>query len=317
MEAGLTPARALRAGERYLARRGVVSPRVEAEALLMHVLGTDRAGLYARRTALSPAEAEAYRQGLRWRAAGTPLQYLTGRQAFFGLDLEVRPGVFIPRPETEVLVEVALLLLEGREGPVVVDVGTGTGAIALAVKARRPDARVLATERSAAAVELARRNADRLGLEVEVLEGDLLTPVPAALEGRVDLLVSNPPYVTEEEYACLPPEVRAEPPEALLGGTEHHRRLAAAASRWLAPGGWLAVEVGAAQGREVAALFRQHLESVEVLADLAGRDRVVRGRRPPVGGPGGGRARERQRVGPGSGDGVGGPGGGRERGRRG
>lgn len=297
MDPELTPARALRAGERYLARRGVASPRAEAEVLLMHVLGADRAALYARRTALSPAEADAYRRNLRQRAAGTPLQYLTGRQAFFGLDLEVEPGVFIPRPETEVLVEVALGLLGGRDRPVVVDVGTGTGAIALALKDRRPDARVLATDLSAAAVELARRNARRLGLEVEVLRGDLLAPLPTALRGRVDLLVSNPPYVSEGEYASLPPEVRAEPPEAVLGGTDHHRRLVAAACTWLAPGGWLAVEVGASQGREVATLFRRHLESVEVLSDLAGRDRVVRGRRPPVGeragGPGraGGRGR--------------------------
>lgn len=288
VEADLSPARALRAGESYLARRGVASPRVEAEVLLMHVLGADRAALYARRAALTEAEAAAYRRALHRRAAGTPLQYLTGRQAFFGLELEVAPGVFIPRPETEVLVEVALGLLEDRERPLVVDVGTGTGAIALAVKARRPDARVLATDRSAAAVALARRNAARLGLEIEVLEGDLLAPIPASLRGRVDLLVSNPPYVTEEEYASLPPEVRAEPPEALVGGTEHHRRLAAAAPGWLAPGGWLAVEVGASQGQEVAALFRRHLERVEVVPDLTGRDRVVRGRRPPGVGPAGG-----------------------------
>jgi release factor glutamine methyltransferase len=193
------------------------------------------------------------------------------------LVLHVAPGVFVPRPETERLVEVALGLIESAHAPVVVDVGTGTGAIGLAIKRGRPDTRVLATDTSGEAVEVARANAVRLGLDVDVLLGDLLEPLPEELSGAVDLVVSNPPYVTEEEYESLPEEVRAEPYEALVGGTEVHRRLAEAASTWLRPSGWLVVEIGADQGSSVRALFGQSFGNVEVLPDMAGRDRVVRG----------------------------------------
>jgi release factor glutamine methyltransferase len=118
---------------------------------------------------------------------------------------------------------------------------------------------------------------------VDVLLGDLLHPLPGEIRGRLDLIVSNPPYVTEEEYRSLPPEVRAEPYEALVGGTDIHRRLATEAVEWLAPGGWLFVEIGAAQGPEVRALFERSFVDVAVVPDLAGRDRVVRGR---LNGPG-------------------------------
>ncbi len=191
--------------------------------------------------------------------------------------------MFVPRPETEVLVERALETLAGREAPAVVDVGTGTGAIALALKARRPDARALATDVSEDAVALAARNARRHGLQVEVLLGDLLSPIPGDLRGRLDLVVSNPPYVTREEYESLPPEVKRDPFEALVGGTDLHRRLVDEAPAWLRPGGWLVVEVGASQGGEVSDLFAARFEAVELLADLAGRDRVVRGRSPSHG----------------------------------
>lgn len=264
--------------ERYLAAHGVESPRTEAEVLLMHVLGTDRAGLYARAGGLDAAAARRYGRALCRRCSGVPLQHLTGEQPFLGLPLAVEEGVFVPRPETEVVVLRALEAIEGVRAPVVVDVGTGTGAIALGVKARRPDARVLATDASDRAVLLARRNADRLGLPVEVLTGDLLGPLPEALRGRVDLVVSNPPYVGRDEYDALPPEVRRDPSDALVGGTSVHGRLAGAAPGWLRPGGWLVVEIGAGQGKEVRDLLTPAFEEVEVLPDLAGRDRVVRGR---------------------------------------
>lgn len=246
----------------------------------MHVLGTDRAGLYARSQGLDAREARMFGRALCQRCAGTPLQYLTGEQAFRGIVLEVRPGVFVPRPETEVLVELALRTLEGTEGPVVVDVGAGSGAVALAVKAERPDATVLATDVSPEAVELARANATRLQLDVEVREGDLLEPLPPELRGWVDLVLSNPPYVTAEEYADLPAEVRAEPALALLGGVEVYKRLAEQALRWLRDGGVLAVEIGQAQRAAVAELLRRAFTDVRVHADLAGRDRVIVGRRP-------------------------------------
>ncbi len=264
----------------YLERHGVESPRVSAERLLMQVLETDRAGLYARTEGLDTRQARMFGRALCQRCAGTPLQHLTGDQAFRHIRLEVRPGVFVPRPETEVLVELALDALGGSEDPVVVDVGTGTGAIALAIKHERPDASVFATDVSPEAVALARDNAERLGLEVRVLQGSLLEPVPGELRGWVDLVVSNPPYVSRQEWADLPAEVRADPEGALLGGIEVYEHLAEAAARWLRDGGLLAMEIGAAQGEAVADLLERDYGEVRVAQDLTGRDRIVLARRP-------------------------------------
>jgi release factor glutamine methyltransferase len=261
----------------YLARHGVESPRETAEALLLYFLRTDRAGLYARAEGLDTRTARLFGRALCQRCHGVPLQYLTGEQQFLDLVLGVAPGVFVPRPETEVLVERALEVLGGAAS-VVVDIGTGTGAVALALKRRRPDAVVYATDVSGDAVAVARTNASRHALDVQVLEGDLFAPLPPELEGMADMVISNPPYVAEEEYEDLPDEVRAEPYEALVGGVELLRRLAEESPTWLSPGGWLVVELGAAQGGEVAALLGDRFESVEVLPDLAGRDRVARGR---------------------------------------
>jgi release factor glutamine methyltransferase len=208
-----------------------------------------------------------------------PLQYLTGEQQFFDLVLGVAPGVFVPRPETEVLVGRTLEVLPPAGG-VVVDVGTGTGAIALAIKRFRADVRVLATDVSDDAVAVARANASRHGLEIEVHQGDLLSSLPDGLRGVLDVVVSNPPYVTEAEYEALPAEVRREPYEALVGGTDVHRRLAdAAGGTWLRAGGWLVMEIGATQADEVVASLEGSFESAEILPDLTGRDRVVRARR--------------------------------------
>ena len=264
----------------YLDRHEVESPKETAEVLLMHVLRTDRAGLYARETGLDAREARMLGRAICQRCSGTPVQHLTGEQAFRRIALEVRPGVFVPRPETEILVEHALATLGDRDDPVVVDAGTGTGAIALAIKDERPDATVFATDLSAEAVELARSNASRLGLAVTVLDGDLLEPLPADLRGWVDVVVSNPPYVPPEEIDDLPAEVRADPRLALAGGTEVHRRLAEQAPRWLRSGGVLAVEIDARWGEEVAELLSPRFTRVRVERDLAGRDRVVLGRMP-------------------------------------
>ncbi|HEU4526348.1 MAG TPA: peptide chain release factor N(5)-glutamine methyltransferase [Actinomycetota bacterium] len=276
----MRPSEVLARATRYLERHGVPSARTNAEVLLMHVLGTDRGGLYARAEGLDAREARMFGRALCQRCAGTPLQHLTGEQAFRRIVLEVRPGVFVPRPETEVLVEVGLRTVRDAESPVVVDVGAGSGAVALAVKDERPDAKVLATDLSPEAVELTCANAARLGLEVDVREGDLLEPLPPELRGWVDLVLCNPPYVTLEEYADLPAEVRAEPALALLGGIEVHERLAAQALRWLRDGGTLAVEIGEGQGQVTSELLRSSFADVRVHADLAGRDRVVAGRRP-------------------------------------
>ena len=276
----MRPSEVLRGATAYLERHGVEGARSSAEALLAAVLETDRAGLYARTEGLSTAEARSFGRALCQRCTGVPLQHLTGRQPFRRLDLEARPGVFVPRPETEVLVDVALQAVRAEQ-PVVVDVGTGTGAVALAVKDERPGARVFAIDVSPEAAALARRNAERLGLDVTVLEGDLLTPLPPEEAGRIDLVVSNPPYISAEEYAALPAEVRADPDLALLGGTTVHRRLAAESPRWLRPGGVLAVEIGETQADEVRRAFAAHaFTDIRVAPDLAGRDRVVAGTRP-------------------------------------
>jgi release factor glutamine methyltransferase len=276
----MRPADLLRRATEYLDRHGVESPRTSAEQLMMHVLGTDRAGLYSRTDGLDTREARMFGRAICQRCTGTPLQHLTGEQGFRRIVLEVRPGVFVPRPETEVLVGLALDAVAGIEDPVVVDVGTGTGAIALAVKDERPDATVYATDRSSESVELAASNAQRLGLDVRLLEGDLLSPLPEGLRGWVDLIVSNPPYLTPGEYEDLPSEVRAEPELALLGGPDVYERLAAEALRWLRDGGVLAVETSASQGQALAAALSLTFMDVRVEPDLAGRDRVVLARRP-------------------------------------
>jgi release factor glutamine methyltransferase len=259
----------------YLARHEVESPRETAEALLQYFLGTDRSGLYTRGEGLDTRTARLFGRALCQRCHGVPLQYLTGEQQFFDLVLGVAPGVFVPRPETEVLVERALEVVP--DAGTVVDVGTGTGAVALAIKRFRPAASVWATDVSEEAVRVARANASRHDLGIEVLRGDLLAPLPGDLRGNLDLVVSNPPYVTREEYATLPAEVRAEPYEALVGTTDVLGRLIDEAPGWLAAGGWLVVEIGASRGDEVQGLMAGRFEDIEVLPDLAGRDRVVRG----------------------------------------
>jgi release factor glutamine methyltransferase len=264
----------------YLDRHGVESPAPTAETLLMTVLGVDRAQLYTRAEGLSAREARAFGRALCLRCTGTPVQHLTGEQAFRRLTLSIRPGVFVPRPETEVLVGVALDALGGVHEPVVVDVGTGTGAVALAIKDERPDATVFAIDLSPAAVELARFNAKTLGLDVVVLEGDLLSSLPARLRGHVDLLVSNPPYVPAEEYEDLPADVRADPRSALVGDTESLRRLVVEALEWLRIGGALVVEVDARHADAVADVLSAGFSEVQKVKDMNGRDRVVMGRRP-------------------------------------
>ena len=276
----MRPSEVLQRATHYLDRHGVESPQTTAEVLLMHVLGGDRADLYTRERGLDARQARMFGRAICQRCTGVPLQHLTGRQGFRRIVVEVRPGVFVPRPETEMLVEHALSALGEKTSPVVVDAGTGTGAIALSIKDERPDAVVFATDLSPEAVELARANAERSRLAVSVLEGDLLSPLPDDLRGRVDLVVSNPPYIPATELADLPPEVRAEPPLAIVGDLEPYRRLAAEAPGWLREGGVLAVEIDARRGDEVVRALGPMFDAVRVEPDLAGRDRVVVARTP-------------------------------------
>jgi release factor glutamine methyltransferase len=218
----------------------------------------------------------------RRRARGEPLQYVTGVAGFRHLELAVGPGVFIPRPETELVAERAMERLPS--GGTLVDVGTGSGAIALAVAYERSDARVVATDSSAAALAWSEKNRDGLGLSVELIRCDLLDGVPAELRGEVDVVVSNPPYVPEGDDGLLARDVvRHEPHEALFagsGGVETIGRVGDRARVWLRRGGWLVLEIGHDQADAVTRILR-HLgyESVSVGRDLAGRDRIAEARR--------------------------------------
>ncbi len=277
----MLPADVVRRAAGYLERHDVPSPVPTAETLLAGVLGLSRVQLYTRRAGLTSDEARTFGRALCRRCTGTPLQHLTGVEGFRHITLVVRPGVFVPRPETEVVVEHALTVLADLARPVVVDVGTGTGAIALAIADERPDARLVATDLSSDAVRLARENAVTLGAEVTVLLGDLLDPVDIALRGRVDLVVSNPPYIEEHERSSLPAEVLADPELAVFGGIPVYRRLFDAAVDWLRPGGALVVEIAESRGAAVsAAAVEAGLGAVRVHPDLGGRDRVVVARRP-------------------------------------
>jgi len=276
----MRPAEVIRRGADYLARHGVESPQANAEALMMRVLNADRTAVLVRDEGLSTAEARAFGRALCRRCTGTPLQHLTGEQGFRRLVVEVRPGVFVPRPETEVVVDVALAMIADVAAPVIADVCTGAGAIALAVKDERPDARVWATDVSPEAVALARANAARLGIDVEVREGDLLAPLPQELHGALDLVVANPPYVPLERAAHLPADVTAEPALALFGGIEMYERLLAQAFEWLRPSGAVTVEIDDTYGAAVSDLAaRSGFRDVRVLRDLAERDRVIAARR--------------------------------------
>ena len=218
------------------------------------------------------------------RAQGEPLQYVLGTAAFRHLELSVGPGVLVPRPETEVLVERALDRLPN--GGSIVDVGTGSGAIALAIKQERPDARVWATDDSTDALQYARANREQLHLDVEILHGGLLEPLPISLRSGFDVIVSNPPYVSESETHLVAPDVLGHEPEhAVFGGGGDGlsivTTLVTQAWPWLRPEGWLVCEIGHGQSVAVVELFEGagFIDS-GVHEDLAGWDRIVEGRKP-------------------------------------
>ena len=272
-------------GREHLAALGSREAAIEAEMLLRFALGIDRAALYTHwEEPLPGAVWTRYRALLDERGAGRPVHYIVGEREFMGLRFAVDERVMIPRPETELLVEFAASRLRDRAAPVLADVGTGSGCVAVSLARLVPAARVLATDLSAGALEVAAANAARHGVvaRVAVLQGDLLGALPETERGRLDAVLSNPPYVPAALARDLPREIREfEPLAAIVApdeGTGFHRRLAADSPRWLAPGGVLALEVGVGQADVVAAMLAAGpygLRGIE--RDGAGIGRVVWG----------------------------------------
>ncbi len=264
------------AGE--LAEAGCPSPRVDAEWLLAEALSVSRSELQADGTReLSPEIAERFRRAIARRAAREPLAYILGEWGFRRLELRVDSRVLIPRPETEVLVERSLALLAGIDRPRVLDIGVGSGAVALAIADEHAGAQVVATDRSADALAVAEENRARVGLDgrVELVEGELF----AGVAGPFDLVVSNPPYVDSADLDTLDPEVRDYEPREALVATGVTEAIAAGAPEVLVAGGALALEVADGKAAEVAALLDNGgYEEVTVTRDLAGRERIVDGR---------------------------------------
>ncbi len=262
------------------------SPRADADILLAHVLGRPRSYLLAwPERDLSPGQWTAFQALVERRARGEPVAYLTGSREFFGLDLAVSNAVLIPRPETELLVEAALERLPGGSC-MVADLGSGSGAIALAIAKMRPDTRVVAVDASRQALEVARTNAERLGLRnVELREGDWCKGLA---DERFAMIVSNPPYICEDDPHLARGDVRFEPAMALASGADGLdaiRAIVACAPLHLSPGGWLLFEHGFDQAEAVAGLMRKAgFIDVESLRDLLGHERVTLGRT-PVGQP--------------------------------
>ena len=254
-----------------LAAAGVVTPRHDAQQLAAFALGVPWSDVVtdSLREPFGEGQRVRLEDALARRERGEPLAYIEGSRGFYGLELRCGPGVLVPRPETETVVDVVLELVDGVPNPVVVDLGTGTGAIALAVASKRPDAEIVATDASEEALGYARDNAAALGLDVWFACGDLFDAVPDELCGRVDVVVSNPPYVRDD--AELPVDVRAEPALALFGGpdgTDVLRRIAGGAPAWLKRGGAIVLEIGEADQASV-------LADGTVRDDLTGRPRVI------------------------------------------
>jgi len=280
----VTLAEALSAASGRLVAAGIEDARLEAEVLLRHALGSDRAALLSRlREALSPEAAARFESLLGRRLAHEPTAYIVGRREFYGLEFQLTPDVLIPRPETELLVETAVELAKPRSrirrGPVIADVGTGSGAVAVALALNVPRSSIYGVDCSPAALAVAAANAERHGVadRVMLLRGDLLAPLPEF----VDVVVANLPYVKTSDWQALPPEIRDhEPREALDGGPDGLdliRRLLDEAPRYLRPNGAVCLEIGADQGEAACEAARAAFPdaAIEVRKDFAGRDRVL------------------------------------------
>ena len=276
---------AIAESRRVLDQAGIESAEQEALWIVQHVLRLPAHHVVIDRDRLLASTELADVKGLIQRRVGRePLQYILGTQEFCGLEFHVNPTVLIPRPETELLVEYVAQRISAEQPATIVDVCTGSGCIAVAIARRRPRARLIATDLSSRSLDVARQNAARhsVGERMIWLEGNLLGALAGQrLEGQVDVIVSNPPYIAEADWATLQPEVRLfEPRGALIAGpqgTELHERLLQEASRYLSPGGALILEIGAGQARAI----RQIVEQISgyrfhrLVYDEAGLERVV------------------------------------------
>lgn len=263
----------------YLGGKGIENSRLEAEWMLCRVVGLDRMGLYLNfDRPLTPTELADYRGMVLRRSRREPLQYILGDQEFRGLDFEVAPAVLIPRHDTEVLVEEALK--RAKPDALILDIGTGSGCIAISLAKELPQAEVHAVDLSAEALEVARRNAERHGVQVQFHQGSLFEPVAGK---RFDLAVSNPPYIPAADIEALQPEVRDfEPRSALDGGPDgldFYRRIVEQAPGYLTVEGYVIVEVGIGQAHSVAELLpRYGFGGIFTTEDPGGIERVVGGR---------------------------------------
>ncbi len=279
----MTIKEALRQASKTLASGSIEDAPLEAELLLMHVLGIDRTKLYARlEDELSPGDAQAFAQLLKRRLSHEPIAYILGHREFFGHDFYVAPGVLIPRPESELLVEKALDFVKSEfpyRDPIIAEIGTGSGAIAISLALLLPKAKIYATDISPRALNIARVNCEKHGVQdrVRLLEGDLLDPLPEA----ADIILANLPYIGDQELSELSAEIRMfEPMEALAGGRQGMDKvsqLLVEARGKLRPRGAVLLEIGAGQGRAVASLAKDLFPRarVELARDLAARERVL------------------------------------------
>ncbi len=273
----MTSLEAVRMVAQELDESGVPSPRVDAEILVAHVLGVSRSEVYSADDQLSEEELHRLNSAQERRRLREPLAYILGEWGFRRLTLKVDRRVLVPRPETEVLVERCLEHLRDLSEARVLDVGVGSGAIALAIADEHPAARILAVDRSADALAAARENLARTPVDgrMEFRQGDLL----AGISGPFDLVVSNPPYVSPEDFDTLEPEVRLFEPRDAIVGVGVGAEIARAARAVLAPGGWLLLECGDGQAADLAAeLERLGYRDVVRTRDLADRERLVEGR---------------------------------------
>jgi release factor glutamine methyltransferase len=265
--------------KQYFADKGVEQARLDAEVLLSHVLGMDRLHLYVRfDQPLLPEELAAFRAMVLRRAAREPVAYILGCKEFMGLEFFVSPDVLVPRPDTELLVEACETRLQEMLEASILEIGPGSGAVVISLLKRQPQWQAAAVELSPQAAAIVRKNAKRHEVEtrLQLYEGDLFAPVAGR---QFDAVVSNPPYIPEADLEGLQPEVHREPRMALAGGVDgldFYRRLVQEGGGYVRPGGWLLLEVGIGQAKEVAQLgMRSGWQVDAILPDYAGIERVV------------------------------------------